>query len=69
MSYGEIPTTSSRILTRTALFQPIVASKIRILVEQAAPEVLAKLEILGLPNKKAYAMNPILSQITYETGK
>ena len=68
LQYGDF-STSGDVITRIARFPPIVADRVKLVIEEGAATILAKIELLGMPFEKLYKTNPIFDQIPLKTGR
>ena len=68
LHYGDLPTADTpKILKRKVYFPPIMADRVKLVILDGATEILAKMELLGMPNEKVYEANPIFDQIALTT--
>ena len=67
LHYGNWSTTP-RVVQRMAYFQPIIADRIKIVIEDGSATILTKIELLGMPFEKVYKSNPVFEQIPLRTG-
>jgi hypothetical protein len=51
------------------MFQPLMADRVKLVVTDATTEILAKIELLGVPTEKAYNSNPIMDPVLLWEGK
>ena len=68
LQYGNFSLTGA-IITRIARFPPIVADRVKLVIEEGAATILAKIELLGMPFEKLYKTNPIFDQIPLKSGR
>ena len=68
LQYGNFSSTGA-IITRIARFPPIVADRVKLVIEEGAATILAKIELLGMPFEKLYKTNPIFDQIPLKSGR
>ena len=57
--HRDLPLANPELLKSTIHFEPKVADRIKILVNEGTEEIIAKMELLGLPNDKLYRSDPV----------
>lgn len=59
---------AGEVISRTVLFAyPVDTQRLRLVVARAASEVLARVDLLGMPAGQRYRLNPYLDQMVKET--
>ena len=66
--YGDLPD-SSDVLKRRIYMQPNIVDKIRVVVTEGKPNLLMKMDLIGMPTKRLYKSNPILDEKDFMHSK
>ena len=69
MFYGNASEQMGDRISRDIMFpQPVVTDNFQLIVKKAAPSVLMKIDLIGMPPGKKYEADPVLEPKPYEDG-